>query len=87
MTIARRVETLRERLGVDVKEIAAELWPKQREPWYSWYKKVNLRESQFDNAELSRIADFFSRRSGRSLIGWPYIDEHLADQLERGGRP
>lgn len=80
--IAARVESTRARHQIPVKEIAGAIWPHQDEPRFTWYKKTNRRDSEFDNAELGLIADYFSRRLSKKLIGWPFIDEDLSDLLE-----
>lgn len=80
--IAARLEHARQKYAIDVKEIAAAIWPHQDEPRFTWYKKVNRRMSDFDLAELGLAVEFIARRAGKALHGFPFVDEALADQLE-----
>lgn len=48
----------------------------------AYSKKVRLRDASFTLDELGRIADHFSKQTGRRLEGWPLIDEGLSAQLE-----
>jgi hypothetical protein len=60
--------------GTDPKELYTEVGIKQP----TWSKKTKGRP--FTLEELGRIADFFSRKKGRPLRGWPFLS--YADSLE-----
>ena len=48
----------------------------------AYSKKCRLEASSFTNEELGRLADFFSKQTGRLLIGWPFVDETMSALLE-----
>jgi hypothetical protein len=77
--IARRVERARAKRDIPVKAIAQDVWPHRGdEARFDWYKKANLRGSQFTIEELGRIADILD-----APPGWPFLPWEVAS----GGAP
>jgi DNA-binding Xre family transcriptional regulator len=60
--------------GVDPKELYAEVGIAQP----TWSKKTKGRKFTLD--ELARIADFFAKKKGHPLYGWPFLS--YSDSLE-----
>lgn len=77
--IALRIERMMTDSGLLAKQVAAEVGLSEA----AWSKKMHLNQSSFTLEELGRVADAFSRLTHRKLIGWPFIDADLSDQLGR----
>lgn len=82
------IAAMRERLKLQDKEIAHEVGISP--PQFS-HKMTNAGRSSFTVEELGRIADFFAERTGRALLGWPFVPEaalaHIEGRTTRPGLP
>jgi transcriptional regulator with XRE-family HTH domain len=72
--IVARIERRREARGVTIKHLLGVLDIDEG----SYSRKVNLSRSHFHMHELSALAEELD-----APIGWPFIDEDLAEHLER----
>lgn len=82
--IADRIDKARERAGLTVPQLAAELWPEQgANARFSWYKKVARRGSSFELWEIDRVCAILPRLnpSVDPPPGWPFIDWDYANAL------
>lgn len=73
-----RVERMRVACGLLAKQVASEVGLTEAQ----WSKKMTLKGSSFSIPELGRLADFFAKKTGRLLIGWPFIDPDMSDLLD-----
>jgi hypothetical protein len=46
------------------------------------HKMANAGKSHFSLRELGLVADFFSRRLGRALTGWPVVSLAVCDEID-----
>lgn len=73
------VERLRREFKLLQKEVALGIGI--TEPEYSQKKRGII--NSFSLEEFSELADFFSTRTGRPLIGFPFLDRQLQDAVDR----
>ena len=76
--VARRVESMRVACKLTATQVAEAIGIART----AYSKKCRLEASSFTNEELGRLADFFSKQTGRLLIGWPFVDEAMSALLE-----
>jgi transcriptional regulator with XRE-family HTH domain len=76
---AAEVERMRRELGLSQKDVAITI--DITEPEYS-QKKRGI-DNSFSLDEFGRIAEYFARKSGRPLIGFPFLDRQLQDVVDR----
>ena len=77
--IALRIERMRVEARVLAKEAAGACG--LTEP--QWSKKMTHKGSSFSIPELGRIADYFSRVTGKRLTGWPFVDATVSELLDQ----
>lgn len=77
--IVLRIERMRVACGVPVKELYGAVGIAQSQ----WSKKMIGELSTFSYKEAGDIADFFSFKLGKPLVGWPFVDAEVSDLLER----
>lgn len=77
-TVTRAIERMRAEAGVERKELFDAVGIAQSQ--YS--KKLSGELSTFSLREFGDIADFFSKRTGRPLIGWPFVAPEVSDLLD-----
>lgn len=73
------VEWLRRDLGLSQKEVA--LGSGVTESEYSQKKRGVI--NSFSLEEFSALAEFFRKKTGRPLIGWPVLDRTTVDAIDR----
>jgi len=76
--VVLRLERMRVACGVERKVLYEATGIAQSQ----FSKKLEGRLSTFSLKELGDLADFYTGRTGRSLIGWPLIDAEVSDLLE-----
>lgn len=75
------IAEMTERSGLDDKAVHLGIGMKQ-----TTYSKKASGGRRFTIEELGRIADFFSRLTGRPLQGWPFVSNDACLQAERQER-
>lgn len=70
---------MRRELGLSQKEVALGIGV--TEPKYSQKKRGII--NSFSLPEFGAIADLFSRKTGRPLIGFPFLDRMTQDIVDR----
>lgn len=76
--IVERIERMRVACGLEPPDIYRGIGMKQTAWWRKWHGKG----STFSTAELGAIAEFFSRKTGKALTGWPIVDSETSDLLD-----
>jgi hypothetical protein len=77
--IVLRVEKLRTKRGVTVKNICDQLGIER----WDYSRKVRVVQTKFTIEELGLIADAVEEISGKSVpIGWPFLSEEIAEFLQ-----
>jgi hypothetical protein len=91
--VARRLDALRAKAGVEPKVIGPVIWPNQlpENATREWWKRANSRSKDFDLPEIEAALDYLipiARKNGtvegRHLPGFPFVDLWVAEKMERG---
>lgn len=73
------VERWRLEMGLSQKDVAISIGI--TEPEYSQKKRCVI--NSFSLEEFGKIAEYFSRRASRPLIGFPFLDRQLQEVVDR----
>ena len=76
--VTRRIASMTYATGKSGKEVAGAVDIEQSQ----WSRKLANSTSTFTVHELGRVADYFSRLTGRRLTGWPFLDETVSEILD-----